>query len=283
MMMKKIIISISLCLCFAFAAVAQDDNAAVVNKQGVYILPEQGDFALGIDALPILDFFGGNGKFDQSTIYGKYFLDGNRALRAKLTLSVSNTANKNAVPDNFAINADPLNVDLRVIDVRNISQYRVALDLGYEIRRGYGRVQGFFGGEVKLGFNTGEKITYDWANPMTELNQSPLTTTSWNSGNYSNIASRTTEVKSGKTFTGGLGGFIGAEYFIAPKLSMGCELSLAFMFSSTDQTETTVESWNTATNKLQTRTTRSYTASNYAQNVTVRTMPGTSVFFMFHF
>jgi len=279
--MKKIIISISLCLFVVFASTAQETDPAFTNKQGVYILPEQGDFALGFDALPVLNFFGGNGDFYQNTIYGKYFLSDNSALRVKLTLGITNDSYKNAVQDDQALAANPLNVDARVVDMMTEARNNVSLGIGFEMRRGHGRVQGFYGGELGLGFRSGNN-TYNWANPMTALNSAPSSTVAnWTgAGTASN---RAIETKYGNTYSVGLGAFIGAEYFIAPKLSVGAELSLAFLLSTTGQNETTSESWNAATNSLQKRTVRSYNRNIYAHNIRVSTMPGASVFFMFHF
>ena len=279
--MKKTIISIGLYLCFAFVATAQDEsesNPALVNKQGVYILPEQGDFALGIDALPILNVFGGNGSFDQYMIYGKYFLSDERALRVKLRVGINNDANKYVVQNDQAVYANPLDVDATVIDVRNYSDNAAYLSVGYEMRRGHGRVQGFYGGELGLGLST-SKSKYDYANPMTELNPTPNTVFNYY-GNYGN--ERTTEYKDGNTYSAGLGLFVGAEYFIAPKLSVGAELSLAFWFSKQDVREYTREYWNTVSNKLETRTARELYSSGY-QSIGVNTLPGGSVYFMFHF
>ena len=279
--MKKIIISISLCLFVVFTATAQEVNPALVNKQGVHILPERGDFALGFDALPVLNFFGGNGDFYQNTIFGKYFLDSKSALRVKLTLGISNNSFKSAVQDDQALVANPLNVDARVIDLMTEARNNISLGIGYEMRRGHGRVQGFFGGELGLGFGSGNN-TYKWANPMTSLNTAPSSSAAnWNgAGSASN---RTLDTKLGNTYSAGLGAFVGAEYFIAPKLSVGAELSLAFWFSATGQNETTSESWNAATNSLQKRTVRSYNRYGYAHRIEVSTMPGASVYFMFHF
>jgi hypothetical protein len=56
------------------------NNAAYVNKRGVYLLPQAGDFALGVDATPFLEYLGNlfSGSYDApmfggGSIYGKYF------------------------------------------------------------------------------------------------------------------------------------------------------------------------------------------------------------------
>jgi len=295
MTMKKIIFSIVFGLCFAFPSIAQDwdesestDGAdAYSNKRGIYLLPEYGDFALGIDATPFLDYLGGllssSGRYapqiDQTTIYGKYFLDDNHAIRVKLNLQMRNRAEKGVTTDDYEVSKNPLNPDAKVVDIHHISNFGVDLRLGYELRRGKGRVQGFYGGEVALGLKTG-KEKFDWANPMTEVNQAPSA-----SFGYNKQAVRPTEIHPGKTFSVGLGGFVGVEYFFAPQMSLGCELSLAFMLRMTEQSETTTERWNTSINKVESRTSRDDYGDWTARNMNFSTSPvsGGKIYIMFHF
>ena len=51
--MKKVGLTLLVALVFVFSA-----NAQLKNKQGETILPETGDWAIGIDAAPILGYFG---------------------------------------------------------------------------------------------------------------------------------------------------------------------------------------------------------------------------------
>ena len=304
--MKKIIISLSLCLCVVFTAAAQygyvsasDESdvsdAAFTSRRGVALLPQAGDFALGIDASPMLTYVGSflslssatAPDFDgfKSSIYGKYFLNDDRAIRARLSLDIYNRINKSVVSNDWELANNPLNAAATVIDVRHLSSVNVDLGVGYEFRRGHGRVQGFYGGEVTLGYNGGEKAKYDWANPMTEVNQSPNSTVNWTPGTVNSFAptsSRTLEYNPGKAFSAGLGGFVGVEYFFAPQISLGGELGLGVKFSMAGQNETTTESWNASANNLQTQTLRSGRWT--AQDLTLNTMAsGGRIFLMFHF
>ena len=276
-----------MCFCIGFAAMSQNTeeaNPAYSSKRGVYLLPEAGDFALGIDAYPFLQYlgsffsrYGGSApKFQgfNETIYGKYFLTDDRALRARLSFDFFNNAEKGVVRNDEEVMNNPLNANATVIDVWNYSRSSVDLGVGYEFRRGKGRVQGFYGGEVFLGFQSGEKGKYEWANPMTAVNPAP--STSWGSS-----SNRTTEYKDGNTFSAGVGGFVGVEYFFAPQMSIGGELSLRLKLSFTGQSETTSENWNTSSDKLQVQTTRS--GSWVAQRVGAYTNTGGSIFLMFHF
>jgi len=299
--MKKIIISIGLCL-VGFVTVAQNvdevNNAAFVNKRGVYLLPQAGDFALGIDASPILGYLGnifsssGNYAPDLSsqTIYGKYFLEDNRAIRVKLSLGLFNTVNKGFVRDDVAYE-DDYATDKTVIDVERISNSFVGLNVGYEFRRGSGRVQGFYGGEVMLGYDGG-KNKYDYANRMNEDNTNP---SSFNFDGRNLLPYRVIQSKNG-TFFAGLGAFAGAEYFIAPQVSLGCEVGLGFIFSSTGKRKTTFEKWDIEDEKAKIQTVKDVSGEKWrnARNFQVGTYTGNgffgeysyssvSIFLMFHF
>lgn len=285
--MKTIIISIGLCM-LGFVTMAQDVdeefNAAYVNKRGVYLLPQAGDFALGVDATPFLNYLGNIfsssneapslGK--QMTIYGKYFLEDNRALRARLNLNVSNSVDKRFVSDDRKVEDDP---EATVIDVQRLSYSDVNLGIGYEFRRGNGRVQGFYGGELLLGYGS-EKRKYDYGNRMTEDGASY---TNFNGNRISNIE-RVTQMKTGNSFSVGLGAFLGAEYFFAPQMSLGCEFTLGLNFRADGQGKTTVEKWNSDENDAQIQTIKSKNGDRgNAHQFELLTRSSASIFLMFHF
>ena len=294
-MNKKIFLTAICAVCVTFAAVAQDDDEhtytadpATTNKRGIHLLPEYGDFALGFDATPIINTlgFGGSGNAIADgiggRIFGKYFLDDERALRVSLYLGTSYVANKNAVRNDAEVTNNPLNALATAIDIQHITTAAdIELAIGYELRRGHGRVQGFFGGEVDFGFSTGANYKYDWANPMTELNQAPTITTNWNNGSSASRTTRITEVNSGKYFSAGLNGFVGVEYFIAPQVSLGGEFKLGFKMGMKEQSETTEEYWNATSNKLDTQTSRSGRWT--AQTMDIGTITRGNIFIMFHF
>lgn len=294
--MKKLFISLGLCLCVGFAATAQDvvvveevSNPAYTSNRGVSLLPEAGDFALGIEATPFLEYLGklftsGNSAptFNgvDNMIYGKYFLEDNRAIRVKLRLNIYQDQHKGTVANDAEIATNPLNSLATAVDVQKINTQDVELYVGYEFRRGRGRVQGFYGGEVSLGYNGGKAI-YDYGNPMTELNQNPSTT---NFG--SNVAvpgQRVTESRYGSQFSFGLGGFVGVEYFFAPQISVGGELGLGFKYSTRGQTENKMEAFDAASNQIQTLENRTRNANDLAQTVGLRTRTYGNIFLMFHF
>ena len=282
-------------MCAFFTTTAQevatdDFSPAVTNKRGVLLLPGYGDFALGFDAMPFLNWFGNrNSDFDafngvNHSIYGKYFLGDDRAIRGRLTINMSNTSRVAAVRNDFEFTNNPLNALATALDAMNTSSFNIDLGAGYELRRGKGRVQGFYGGEVILGFGSGTKQTMEYGNPMTEVNQNPTHTIFVPTGSSDPPPpGRVTEVNNGSKITAGLGGFVGVEYFFAPQISIGGEFCLALRYTFTGQTERTIESWNAAANNVQTQTSRS--GQWDASDIAFGTAPnfGGRLFLMFHF
>jgi len=293
LIMKKVIISFGLCLCVVFAAMAQDMeegsvNQALVNKRGIALLPEAGDFALGIDANPILNYLGGFmggrstsgsygiGGFDE-TIYGKYFLQDNAAVRVKLNLNFTQYKEKGTPKDDYATVNDPTNVAATTVDTRIRSNNFVDLAIGYEMRRGKGRVQGFYGAELNLGYG-GNITKFEYGNPLTEANQNPTTT--WWYGTPSQ-GYRYLENKYGPQFNAGLGGFVGVEYFFAPQISIGGEFSLRLSYFIQGQTEVTAEGFlNGKVHEYKYRERYMY---DTAFDAGLQTRTWGNIFLMFHF
>lgn len=299
--MKRVIFSLSLCLCMGFASMAQDVeeyNAAYANKRGVYLLPQKGDFALGVDATPFLrylgNFFSSSGNsaplfngVDQ-TIYGKYFVRDNRAIRARLTLNLLNDTEKGFVRDDEEFNFDPSSIET-LLDVQHTSNTDVELGIGYEFRRGNGRVQGFWGFEAAFGFNSGQKRTLEYGNPIDVNVDQPTPTRPSTYQGFTNIWDyydsrdrRLTEEKDGSVYSAGLGIFVGVEYFFAPQISIGGEFGLGARAYRTGQDKKIWESWSTITDNLQSETVRPDNW-NDVPVITVGTRTSGRIFLMFHF
>lgn len=238
--MKKLIFTLALSMIFVgIYAQADPRSIGTTTKSGQVILPEKGDFAIGIDATSFLKYIGnsfnGNvdnnnikifdykgGIFEAPAIYGKYFFSESSALRVKLNLGFDNQKTKEPVED---INADGEFVD----DEISVSSNSFGITAGYEWRRGYGRLQGYAGPELGLGFGS-QSISYDYGNPINKNN--PQTTP------------RKTSEKEGSVFAFKVGGFVGVEYFIAPKLSIGGEASLGLATYSNGKNSIETERWN---------------------------------------
>lgn len=200
----------------------------LVSKKGEPILPQAGDLGISISADPFLNyignFIGGDGlnvapTFDflngsvNQVITFRYFATDQMAYRAGIRLGLN--SNKNA------INAD---------DYKTISTNDVGLTFGLEYRRGKGRLQAYYGGEAGIGLSGGSS-TWDYKNQL--------------SSSFTN-AGRDRSVKStlGSTISLGLRGFLGVEYFILPKISIGGEFGWGLALASTGLGKIKDEKWD---------------------------------------
>lgn len=263
--MKKIITTIALAV--TFTAFAQD---GLTSKKGEPILPEAGDWAIGIDATPFLDYAGNFfGKQNNNTaptwnfqswnsmILGKYFVEANKAYRAGIRLGFESTTTRKMVLDRTSNpsthtvfpTADPM-----VENTWKRSERNIGLTGGLEIRKGKTRLQGYYGGEVGL-YLAGGKDKFTYGNALAPTASYPVNVDIIDdafagAGNVTSTPpiqgvigdARATEIKWGSTFGFGLRGFIGAEYFILPKMAIGGEFGWGLLFSSTGKSKTTWES-----------------------------------------
>jgi len=289
--MKKIIITTCCLLGFILSAGAQGYTSQPTSTPSTQYLPVEGDFALGIEATPFFDYLGNmfNGNVGnvapfangyKGAIYGKYFLAHDRAIRAKLRLDFYNEGFSASVQNDTEIILNPLNPLATALDAKNVRTFDVDLLVGYEFRRGHGRIQGFWGGEVGLGLASG-KTKFDYGNTMTALNQTP-TTSDW-LGGTTNSTVRPTETSNGSTFKGTVAAFVGVEYFIASQLSIGAEFNLALVLSSSGQGKTTNEMFDASINQVITQSSRSMSPVNPSSQFGLRTTPTGNIFIMFHF
>lgn len=233
--MKKVILSIAIMIGIAVAATAQDNtvsNSTVTNKFGHAILPAAGDFALGIDAVPFLKYLGNMNNnsaniaapsFDgfPGRIYGKYFLNEKTAVRAKLFFDFGNDRLAHTVIKDGVVPPS----EETVVDYKTVTRNELKLSVGYEMRRGYRRLQGFYGVEAGIGINKSDEL-YKYGNVMTVANATP-STWDFTTNAATNPASRTLEKRGGFGYEVGVGGFVGVEYFFAPKMSIGGELGVS--------------------------------------------------------
>lgn len=249
--MKKIIISLSLVF-VVLGAIAQD--SLFTNKRGVPVLPQAGDIAIGLDAASPLYYIGNafNGNTDNwepnanffnnglnNTIYFKYFLTDQSALRMNFTFGKTNFNNKTYVQDDSAFAINPLS-NAMVEDMFTQNSTRFALGLGFEQRKGRNRVQGFYGAGTYFAYEN-SSYTYAYGNPISELNPMP-TSTNW----MGQVTATTRELSRdlGSQYTFGLNAFIGVEYFILPSVSLGAELGYGYGLTSQTQESHVYEYWN---------------------------------------
>lgn len=162
------------------------------------------------------------------------------------------------------------------------SKVNIGITLGIEKRRGKTRLQGFYGADAGIWIGS-IKDKYTYGNALAATSTSSLNvdvksadgfggdidpvaantqyenvydasslSTAYNFPVFNNGAgvqptmARMTQKKSGVTTSFGVRAFIGAEYFISPKISLGGEFGWGLGFSFTGKSTTTWESIGTA-------------------------------------
>jgi hypothetical protein len=217
-------------------AQAQEPAAATtasgpVSKSGVAILPAAGDFAIGIDALPYINFLGNmfNDSYDQSlnpysnNIYLRYHLSETDAVRVILSISNNTNIHREYLQDDAARFADPLSQAL-VQDKRTSANKSMSINIAYQKNRGYGRLRGIYGAQINYGYGSSSS-TYQYGNKFTTANSSPNT---FNFSNYTvgRVNERSTIVDDGISQSAGIGAIGGIEYYFMPKTCIGFEIDL---------------------------------------------------------
>jgi hypothetical protein len=257
----------TLALAFAFgvaSAFAQD----LTSKKGEPILPEAGDWSIGIDASPFLNYAGNlfsgatssngaptwNFLNNNYTIIGKMFKDEKTAYRGILRIGLNSASYKNNVDKDFATAPTFPATTEQVEDKLKMGQTFVGLGGGIEMRRGKTRLQGYYGGDAMFWMSS-SKATMTYGNVMSSTGTASQTTTpnstDWGTLNWSTLApgsisegasgSRTTSWKSGSTIGLAVRGFIGAEYFVLPKISIGGEFGWGIGISTTGASKSLTE------------------------------------------
>lgn len=245
-------------------AFAQD----LTSKKGEPFLPEAGDYAVSIDATSFLDyagnFFGKQNKNNaptwnflngNSTITGKYFKDATTAYRVGVRLGFGSSSEKRnvaALPTSTVVAYPTL--DATAENVRKTSNTNVGISVGLEKRKGKTRLQGFYGADLGIYFgSTKNKYTYGNALAGNATAGSAVNVTAADDFGTGNVtatilstgqvgSARATVTKSGATISVGARAFIGAEYFIAPKVSIGGEFGWGLGLSMTGKSKSTWES-----------------------------------------
>jgi len=255
-------------------AFAQD----LTSKKGEPILPEAGDWAIGVDAVPFLNyagnFIGGNGSNTapgwnnygaNQTIVAKKFTDAQNAYRVTFRLGMHNQSWKADIAAPQASTASPVNFPNKsavVEDKASHSSSFIGIGVGMEKRKGKTRLQGFYGADVFVWYSS-SKDKFKYGNALTQgLTADPninvtnstdwATTTASTSINGSNLGTsivsqpgvtgtRKTLDKPGGQFGLGLRAFIGAEYFVMPKISIGGEFGWGVGLALNTKSKTTYE------------------------------------------
>lgn len=258
--MKKSTLLIAALALGTSMAFAQD----LTSKKGENYLPEEGEYAIGIDAVPYINYFGNmmNGNTSNSPfnwgftnvntmITGKMFTSSTSAYRVALRIGFGSGKSTAEIMDATATAPTFPALPTMKEDVMKSSSRFIGLGGGMEWRRGSTRLQGYWGGMVMF-WMSGSKQTYEYGNALTTTTViSSANSTDWGTGNLNNSNAtwgnnRVMTEKQGSTLGFGLRGFAGAEYFVLPKISIGGEFGWGFGFTSTGRGEITYDAVNGA-------------------------------------
>ncbi len=231
--------------------------AQPMSKKGEPYLPLAGDWAVGIDAAPFLEYFGNffsdaqndapSAEFPNNSfaIAVKKFKRDDFAYRGSVRLGIQADSYRTFSPE---FSTEPTNTTVEDKYSRTITNTYVSL--GIEKRKGNTRIQGFYGVEGFLGFGT-ESHKFEYGNNITPENTNPVRSEFeilfQNDPREINTVTETggfiTEFNKGNTFSIGARAFLGAEIFIFPKWSVGFEYGLGMGFAYTGNAEIVAEQW----------------------------------------
>lgn len=236
-------------------------SSAPKKEFGTSDLPATGEFALGFNATPVLNFalnsiniMNDTGdKADGMATYpagseqlltGKYFLASNQAIRVRVGLNYLSSSNSTNYDSPIDV-ADPdVTTPSEITDTVTESLSSIMIGGGMEFRRGKGRLVGFYGAEGLLGITgSSNKTTYGWA----------YTQKASDLGIITDGSSRVRESNTGTQITIGGRGFAGVEYFIASKISLSAEFGWSLSFQSNGASVTKSESWEVGDDGTETR------------------------------
>lgn len=252
--MKKIYLAIAT---FAISSVALAQPREPRERYAP-VTPEAGDYGLSIDATPVLDYFGKifsnlgsptpnwNYTGTNQTIVGKYFADENTAYRGLVRIgfnsksTVVNTPQAHAPA--VAFPGTPTTVEDRMKENSNF----FGIGVGLEKRRGKGRLFGIYGADFMV-FTAGESNKYKYGNALNPSNDpNIIVTPGANSHNFGNNIDaggmgRVLVSKQGQGIGLGLRAFVGVEFFVANKISLGGEFGWGLGFFASGKAKTSTE------------------------------------------
>ena len=300
--MKKIIIIWIGLILMGFSVMAQENTENTESqtkpkkeRKERALLPEQGNWAIGVDVLPLLrslvPIFGDDDypagfqgtpyfqgfPYPNVSIMAKYMTSNRCAFRANIGMRIiSNTEGYN-VRDDAAYFLNPL-TEATVTDYRQTNYYGISVALGSEYRCGKKRVIGIFGGDLLFGFQRGS-YKYTYGNIMNEFNQIPST----HFGSYYPTFpySRTLLQKNTGAVSVGAQVTTGVEVYIAPKIALGGQVNLSYIFTYNPQVYKESEFFNELSGKVERRTDIQSPAS-WSHRFTTNNIGG-SLYMIFYF
>jgi len=261
--MKKCVIVFSMLALFSATAFSQDAGGEVLTRKGHPVLPAAGDIGLGFNAVPMFDLLLNSMRYvsimgnsapaatgvaanavtytqANNQITGKYYLTDESAIRVRFGVNSLSGSILNKVEDakiryeasmgtQDDINAAKL---ITVEDRLSFDKSNIMFSAGYEMRRGYRRLQGYYGGELGFGVTSSrQSVTY--GNAFSDVytvdytSNFNLLTVSAQNPNATRVERDLDRTHRG-TFNMGLRGFIGVEYFVFQKISVGVEYGFGY-------------------------------------------------------
>jgi hypothetical protein len=199
--MKKIILTVAAVFAMSFAN-AQD----LKSKKGENYLPEAGDWAIGFNADGLFNYAGNAFNHTANVAPSVDFQKENAGTFVGKKFTSATEAYR--VVANFKVNSGTV-TDADGNKATN-SGFALTAGLGKEWRKGKTRLQGFYGVDALVGISSS-----------------------------SSKSATGVETKDGLGFNIGANGFIGAEYFLFPKISIGAQYGYGLKLSS--QAATTVD------------------------------------------
>lgn len=277
----KRIISV-LAFSFLVLTVFSQQDSILRNKKGNIVLPQKGDFAIGISANPIFRYvgnmFSSNGEnqlylspTDYYQINGKYFLSSKSAIRLKLGIHQSSKLYENNLVDDM----DNSN---KVTDKLNSSYTNFSFAAGYERRKGSGRLQVSYGAELNF-YKYLTDLKYTYGNAISINNRFPTSTTDFENLSTSEINYRMLEIEKDNGIQIGIRAFAGLEYFIFSKISIGGEIGLGYSHNFNGKNKRTTEHWDFENINV----TTDINDGNYSSSNINSDMLNEQIFLLFHF
>lgn len=228
--MKKLLL-LTLFTFYIVSLIAQETTSSqIYNKKGTAILPVKGDWVLGVDAAPFLDYIGNlvlisneDNKAPEfaftaqrpGQLFGKYYLKDRKALRVGLKLGITSRTDKDGNP-----------FDSDEIDKLTENSLNIGIAAGIENHRLItGRLRGFYGYEI--GINKTPFVGLDFNGTNMVTGKVAFEDGIDNSNDYVESGGNTIDV-----FAKGI---VGIEYFIAPKISLSGEFGIGLGYKNTSE------------------------------------------------
>ncbi len=186
------------------------------------------------------------------SIMGKYMLKENMAVTANIGLISLGLNNRQYVQDDAAVLLDPLS-EKQVVDALDFSAKGGSVALGAQWFRTHRKIQAYAGASLMYGF-AGAKTKYTYGNEITEVNQTPTTYFSgYSTEGYIPNARILEEGFYGVGSVTALGaiGSVGLEWFFAPKISLGGEVTFSMIYAWQSQVSETYEGYSPQTLKVE--------------------------------